>query len=129
VLAYLSRYAHRVAMSNRRLISANATGVSFQWKDYRIEGPCRYQTMMLNTHEFIRRFLMHVPPKGFYGIRLYGLLASANRIADIAQARKLLAVPPRNTEAETVERPRALPHRYWPFASLPAINARSGIGG
>jgi hypothetical protein len=63
VLAYLSRYTHRVAISNRRLISADQIGVTFKWKDYRIEGPGRYQTMTLPTHEFIRRFLMHVLPR------------------------------------------------------------------
>ena len=61
VLAYLSRYTHRVAISNRRLISADETGVTFRWKDYRIEGPGRHKTMTLPTHEFIRRFLIHVP--------------------------------------------------------------------
>jgi hypothetical protein len=64
VLAYLSRYTHRVAISNRRLILANETGVTFTWKDYRIEGPDRYKTMTLPTHVFIRRFLTHVLPKG-----------------------------------------------------------------
>jgi hypothetical protein len=64
VLAYLSRYTHRVAISNRRLISANDAGVTFKWKDYRIEEPKRYKSMTLPTHEFIRRFLMHVLPSG-----------------------------------------------------------------
>jgi len=114
VLAYLSRYTHRVAISNRRLVSATATSVSFKWKDYRVEGPGRYQTMTLHTHEFIRRFLMHVLPKGFHRIRHYGVLASANRVANIAQARALLAVPspatqPEPPEAEAVEGPRMLP--------------------
>jgi hypothetical protein len=68
VLAYLSRYTHRVAISNRRLISADETGVTFNWKDYRIEGPDRYKTMTLPTGEFIRRFLTHVLPKGFHRI-------------------------------------------------------------
>ena len=63
MLAYLSRYTHRVAISNRRLIAADHTGVTFRWKNYRIEGPGRYQTMTLSTHEFIRRFLMHVMPE------------------------------------------------------------------
>jgi hypothetical protein len=87
VLAYLSRYTHRVAISNRRLISADQTGVTFRWKDYRIEGPGRYQTMKLSTHEFIRRFLIHVLPRGFHRIR--------HRAANIASARELLAVPDR----------------------------------
>src|SRR6266849_6193936 len=73
VLAYLSRYTHRVAISNRRLIAADKTGVTFTWKDYRIDGPDRYKTMTLPTHEFIRRFLTHVLPKGLHRIRHYGL--------------------------------------------------------
>lgn len=114
VLAYLSRYTHRVAISNRRLISADDNGVTFKWKDYRIEGPGRYQTMTLDTHEFIRRFLMHVLPRGFHRIRHYGLLASGNRAVNIAQARTLLAVPPRSerpntSNATAVEEPRVLP--------------------
>ena len=68
MLAYLSRYTHRVAISNRRLIAANENGVTFTYKDYRLEGPQRYKTMTLDTHEFIRRFLMHVLPKGFHRI-------------------------------------------------------------
>src|SRR5439155_5638495 len=73
VLAYLSRYTHRVAISNRRLISADQASVTFTWKDYRIEGPDRYKTMTLPTGEFIRRFLTHVLPKGLHRIRHYGL--------------------------------------------------------
>src|SRR5258707_15180239 len=72
VLPYLSRYTHRVAISNRRLISADDSGVTFKWKDYRIEGPARYKTMTLSTHEFIRRFLMHGLPKAVTRIRHYG---------------------------------------------------------
>jgi hypothetical protein len=93
VLAYLSRYTHRIAISNRRLISADEAGVTFTCKDYRIEGPERYKTMTLPTHEFIRRFLMHVLPKGLHRIRHYGLLANGHRAANIARARELLAVP------------------------------------
>jgi hypothetical protein len=76
VLAYLSRYTHRVAISNRRLIAADAKTVTFKIKDYRINGPARYKTMTLDAHEFIRRFLIHVLPTGFHRIRHYGLLAS-----------------------------------------------------
>jgi len=113
VLAYLSRYTHRVAISNRRLISADDAGITFKWKDYRIEGPARYKTMTLPTHEFIRRFLMHVLPRGFHRIRHYGLLANANRAANIARARELLPVPSRSKEPETsqaiaVEEPAVL---------------------
>jgi hypothetical protein len=103
VLAYLSRYTHRVAISNRRLISADDTGVTFKWKDYRIEGHARYKTMTLATHEFIRRFLVHVLPKGFHRIRHYGLFANANRAAKIARARELLAVPFRPKQPDTPE--------------------------
>jgi hypothetical protein len=64
VLRYLSRYTHRVAISNRRLVAADNTSVAFRWKDCRINGPGRWQTMRLHPHEFIRRFLMHVLPRG-----------------------------------------------------------------
>jgi len=91
VLAYLSRYTHRVAISNSRLTTADETGVTFRVKDYRIEGPGRYKTMTLEVGEFIRRFLLHVLPKGFHRIRHYGLLASGAKADTIAQARELLA--------------------------------------
>jgi hypothetical protein len=93
VLAYLARYTHRVAIANRRLIAADDDGVTFTWKDYRFEGRDRYKTMTLAPHEFIRRFLLHVLPKGFHRIRHYGLLASAARRANIARVRELLAAP------------------------------------
>jgi Putative transposase len=93
VLRYLARYTHRVAISNRRLIAYDDNGVTFKWKDYRIEGPERYKLMTLATHEFIRRFLMHVLPAGFHRIRYYGLLASGKRAANIVRARELLALP------------------------------------
>jgi hypothetical protein len=79
VLAYLSRYTHRVAISNRRLISFNHAGVTFKWKDYRATGPERAKVMTLTTDEFIRRFLIHVLPTGFHRIRHYGLFASHKR--------------------------------------------------
>ena len=93
VLRYLARYTHRVAISNRRLIACDDNGVAFKWKDYRIEGPERYKVMTLATHEFIRRFLMHVLPSGFHRIRYYGLLASGKRAENIARARELLTLP------------------------------------
>jgi hypothetical protein len=93
VLRYLARYTHRVAISNRRLIASAENGVTFKWKDYRIEGPERYQTMTLATGEFIRRFLMHVLPSGFHRIRYYGLLASGKRAENVARARELLLTP------------------------------------
>jgi hypothetical protein len=76
VLRYLSRYTHRVAISNRRLVAADNTSIAFRCKDYRINGPGRWKTMRLHPHEFIRRFLMHVLPKGFHRIRHYGLFAT-----------------------------------------------------
>ena len=94
VLRYLSRYTHRVAISNRRLVSADDGGIAFRWKDYRIEGPERWKTMTLTPHQFIRRFLIHVLPKGFHRIRHTGLLASANRAQSLARMRELLAVAP-----------------------------------
>src|ERR1700674_85471 len=93
VLRYLARYTHRVAISNRRLLSLDDKGVTFKWKDYRLEGRERYQVMTLATHEFIRRFLMHVLPAGFHRIRYYGLLASSKRADNIARARELLTLP------------------------------------
>jgi hypothetical protein len=91
VLAYLSRYTHRVAISNSRLIAADATGVTFSYKDYRIEGPGRYKTMTLKPDEFIRRFLIHVLRNGFHRIRHCGLLASGTKTETIARARQLIA--------------------------------------
>ena len=114
VLAYLSRYTHRVAIANRRLIACDHRGVTFRYKDYRADGPARYKVMTLATHEFIRRFLMHVLPKGLHRIRHYGLFANGNRATNIARARELLAVPPPATEPETdaptePDQPRVLP--------------------
>ena len=104
VLAYLSRYTHRVAISSSRLISADETGVTFSYKDYRIEGPGRYTTMTLKPGEFIRRFLIHVLPKGFHRIRHYGLLASGSKAETIAQARELIAAA---TPAQTAQKQQA----------------------
>jgi Putative transposase len=90
VLAYLSRYTHRVAISNNRLVSADAETIAFRWKDYRIKHGDRQKMMRLATDEFIRRFLIHVLPDGFHRIRHYGLLASAARKSNIAKIRNLL---------------------------------------
>jgi Putative transposase/Transposase zinc-binding domain len=92
VLRYLSRYTHRVAISNRRLVAADNGGVAFRFKDYRAEGADRWKTMTVHPHEFIRRFLLHVLPKGFHRIRHYGLLANGNRAANVARARELLGM-------------------------------------
>jgi hypothetical protein len=109
VLAYLSRYTHRVAISNQRLIAYDGTGVAFRYKDYRRDGPERQRVMTLAPHEFIRRFLLHVLPHGFHRIRHYGLLASSARKADITRARQLLAVAP--PAAEPVETPEPIEWR------------------
>lgn len=103
VLAYLSRYTHRVAISNRRLVAADGRTVTFKVKDYRIEGAGRYTTMTLDTDEFIRRFLIHVLPKGFHRIRHYGLLASGVKAENLARMRALLdAEPPDQPAPEAV---------------------------
>jgi len=113
VLAYLSRYTHRVAISNRRLVAADAKTVTFKVKDYRIDGPGRYKTMTLDAHEFIRRFLIHVLPKGFHRIRHYGLLAGA-KADNLARARNLLdAAQPAPEPADTCSDP-ATPDRPCP---------------
>src|SRR5271169_1101684 len=112
VLAYLSRYTHRVAISNRRLVAFNEHGVTFRWKDYRAKAKTRYQTMTLSSQEFMRRFLLHVLPTGFHRIRHYGLLANASRMRNLATARSLLqptphlraqAKPTNNVPAEPVQ--------------------------
>jgi Putative transposase/Transposase zinc-binding domain len=93
VLAYLSRYTHRIAIANSRLVAFDGERVTFKWKDYRAKDDARYKLMTLDADEFIRRFLIHVLPNGFHRIRHYGLLANANRAANIALARRLLGVP------------------------------------
>ena len=93
VLRYLSRYTHRIAISNRRLFAADNTSIAFRWKDYRVDGTSRWKTMRLHPHEFIRRFLLHVLPKGFHRIRHYGLLAGTGKAENIVIARKLLGMP------------------------------------
>ena len=93
MLAYLSRYTHRVAIANSRLIALDDTGVTFRWKDYRAKRRERFKAMTLALDEFIRRFLLHVLPGGFHRIRHYGLFANGRRVENIAQARHLLNVP------------------------------------
>jgi hypothetical protein len=103
VLAYLSRYTHRIAIANSRLVAFNGARVTFKWRDYRAKGDPRYKLMTLHPtgqarglkahDEVIRRFLTHVLPDGFHRIRHYGLFANANRTGNIALARRLLAIP------------------------------------
>ena len=92
VLQYLSRYTHRVAIANSRLIAFDEHHVTFKWKDYRAKQQNRYKTLSLDTPEFIRRFLIHVLPSGFHRIRHYGLFANAQRVDNLDKARQLLNV-------------------------------------
>jgi len=94
VLRYLSRYTHRIAIANSRLLRADENTVSFKWKDYRHKGRQRYKCMTLNTGEFIRRFLMHVLPERFHRIRHYGMLSNKKRATELPLAREYLLVEP-----------------------------------
>ncbi|MEN8133291.1 MAG: transposase, partial [Pseudomonadota bacterium] len=91
VLAYLSRYTHRVAIANSRLLACDERGVTFKWKDYRAKQRDRHKTMTLTTNEFMRRFLIHVLPPGFHRIRHYGLLANHVRVKQVQRLRQLLS--------------------------------------
>jgi hypothetical protein len=107
VLAYLSRYTHRVAIANSRLLALNKNGVTFKWKDYRNKGRTRHKTMTLATDEFIRRFLIHVLPQRFHKIRHYGWLANATRAKKLALARELLQVEAATGSNEDLEQDHA----------------------
>jgi len=101
VLAYLSRYTHRVAIANSRLIACDERGVTFKWKDYRAREPDRHKTMTLATDEFIRRFLIHVLPSGFHRIRHYGLFANHTRVKHLQRLRELLSDDTLDAGAQT----------------------------
>lgn len=103
MLAYLSRYTHRVAIANSRLLALDEQGVTFKWKDYRARERYRHKTMTLAPNEFIRRFLLHVLPAGFYRIRHYGLFANTTRKDNLVRARELLMCKETDapTDAET----------------------------
>jgi hypothetical protein len=103
VPAYLSRYTHRVAISNSRLIALDGSGVAFKWKDCRIKGRGRLKAMTLDAAEFIRRFLLHVLPNGFHRIRRYGLFAGAVRARNIEPARQWLAAPKLSSQSAHAE--------------------------
>ncbi len=108
VLAYLSRYTHRIAIANSRLVAFDGERVTFKWKDYRDKRDACYKLMTLDADEFIRRFLIHVLPDGFHRIRHYGLFANANRAGNIALARRLLGVPdppPSSGDSDGTENP------------------------
>jgi hypothetical protein len=102
VLAYLSRYTHRVAIANSRLVALDDKGVTFKWKDYQTKGRDRQKVMTLATDEFIRRFLIHVLPQGFQRIRYYGLFANGGRTENLARVRELLDLPTPQNETEPV---------------------------
>jgi hypothetical protein len=108
VLAYLSRYTHRVAISNSRLLAMDERGVTFRWKDYRAKGRTRHKAMTLAPEEFMRRFLLHVLSAGFHRIRHYGLLANGGRRNNLALARELLRVEPPAPD-ESADEPSAMP--------------------
>jgi hypothetical protein len=115
VLAYLSRYTHRVAIANSRLVALNDAGVTFRWKDYRATGRERAKLLTLAVDEFIRRFLLHVLPDGFHRSRHYGLFANGGRAENIARARRLLNVPttpnePGHADGATDNEPPTLAH-------------------
>jgi len=120
VLAYLSRYTHRVAISNQRLLSMDDRGVTFRWKDYRAKDGMRLKTMTLEPDEFMRRFLLHVLPSGFHRIRHYGLLANAGRRGDLARMRELLHVAP---EVHSPEDTEALDAIHQPVFVCPHCGA------
>ena len=114
VLAYLSRYTHRVALSPRRLLTADETSVSFAYKDY-ADGS-QQKTLTLATREFVRRFCLHVLPKRFVKIRHYGLLGNRQKQTRLARARELLGAAPPPDPAE----PRPLPELLRTPATEPA---------
>jgi hypothetical protein len=107
VLAYLSRYTHRIAISNRRLVALDDSHVSFSWRDY-AHGSAK-KVMRLDAHEFLRRFLLHVLPDGFQRIRHFGFLANGHRRLKLAAIRSLLAVsaPPPSTATTVDDEPTA----------------------
>src|SRR5437016_7953182 len=127
VLAYLSRYTHRVATSNRRLIAVDQRSVTFKIKDYRIEGPGRYKTVTLKPDEFIRRFLMHVLPNGFHRIRHYGLLASGTKTETIVRARELIAAAKPAQAAPKQQAPDSTASTDKPTNLCPCCGGRMSI--
>jgi hypothetical protein len=125
--AYLSRYTHRVAISNRRLIALDENGVTFNYKDYRGDGRARYKVMTLATSEFIRRFLMHVLPNGFHRIRHYGLLASGTKAATIVRARELIAAAAPAQTAHQPQPPDSAAATDKPTCPCPCCGGRMNI--
>jgi hypothetical protein len=104
VLAYLSRYTHRIALSNRRLVSCDEQHVTFKWTDYRAKPEKRYKTMQLTSLEFIRRFLIHILPSGFHRIRHFGLFSNQCRAENFALIRDPLGCTPLNEQPEVTSK-------------------------
>jgi hypothetical protein len=116
VFAYLARYTHRVAITNRRLLGLDETHVSFRWKDYRKGSRRKDKVMRIDIGEFMRRFLLHVLPEGFHRIRHYGLLANGHRVRKVALCRNLLAAPTAVTDCNTHENdPENLKYTQLPW--------------
>lgn len=122
VLAYLSRYTHRVAIANSRLISMDEHDITFKWKDYRKNEAHRQKTMTLSADNFIQRFLLHILPKQFHRIRHVGLFANACRRKNIAQIRQQLNEQEELTldeVMEVTEKPKALEETIDLFYQCP----------
>ena len=128
VLRYLSRYTHRVAISNRRLVAADEKTVSFRWKDYRVKGRDRWKTMTLDTQEFIRRFLIHVLPKGIVSDTT---ASSPTAIAPMPSPKHASCSPCRHAQKRRTRRPRPIPtscaRGTAPAAARPCASSRSSI--
>ena len=124
---HLPRPRARVAISNSRLIAADAISVTFRYKDYRIEGPGRYKTMTLKPGEFIRRFLIHVLPNGFHRIRHYGLLATGTKTETIARARELIAAAKPAQTAQKQQTPDSIAPTDSPTQPCPCCGGRMMI--
>jgi hypothetical protein len=101
VLDYLGRYTHRVAIANSRLLACENGRVRFRWKDYRADN--KSKVMIIDANEFIRRFLLHVLPKGFRRIRHFGFLANACRAAKLPAIRAALQAPAPAATAEPAD--------------------------
>jgi hypothetical protein len=126
VLAYLSRYTHRVAIADSRLLAFDQHGVTFTYKDYRAKGRSRHKTMTLDTAEFLRRFLLHVLPSGLHRIRHYGLFANHRRGDNLRRARQLLAVGKTDNAVDDGNEPTTpvCPHCGAPLIVIETLTPR-----
>jgi hypothetical protein len=123
VLRYLGRYTHRVAISNHRLVSFDGNQVTFRWRDYAHGNKKRKMT--ISAEEFIRRFLLHVLPKGFVRIRHFGFMANYQRSASLNLCRQLLDMAPivRSTEMTSASSARLCPTCHGPMTVVERLNA------